>query len=92
MTTRADVSMVGSVYRKDKDDSEFQEIYKRSKKKRKDDRHFTLYRVNNGEWYSFRKDLDRVIKDGDYLECYRVDNTTRGVANLLNFKNEEYAA
>ena len=47
-------------------------------------RQFNLYRLNRVDWYAFKQEMLDHLEDGDTIEVFTVDATSRGIANLLN--------
>ena len=47
-------------------------------------RQFNLYRLNRADWYAFKQEMLEDLEDGDTVEVFTFDATSRGIANLLN--------
>ena len=47
-------------------------------------RQFNLYRLNRCDWYAFKREMLEDLEDGDTVEVFTFDATSRGIANLLN--------
>ena len=76
---RDEVTVTGATYQ----NNGYASITK-SKAKGNKRRQFNLYRLNRTDWYAFRQEMLDDLENGDTVEVFTVDATSRGIANLLN--------
>jgi hypothetical protein len=76
---RDEVTVTGATYQNNGDAA-----LTKSKAKSGTRRQFTLYRLNRTDWYAFRQEMLDHLDDGDTVEVFTIDATSRGIANLLN--------
>ena len=76
---RDEVTVVGSTYQNNGSATPT-----KSKAQSDTRRQFNLYRLNRCDWYAFKREMLEDLEDGDTVEVFTVDATSRGIANLLN--------
>ena len=76
---RDEVTVTGATYQSNGDAA-----ITKSKAQSNARRQFNLYRLNRVDWYAFKRDMLEDLEDGDTVEVFTVDATSRGIANLLN--------
>ena len=76
---RDEVTVTGATYQ-----SNGYAALTKSKAKDGTRRQFNLYRLNRADWYAFKQEMLDHLEDGDTIEVFTVDATSRGIANLLN--------
>ena len=76
---RDEVTVTGATYQ-----SNGYAALTKSKAKGDTRRQFNLYRLNRMDWYAFKREMLEELEDGDTVEVFTVDATSRGIANLLN--------
>ena len=76
---RDEVSVTGATYQ-----SNGYAAITKTKAKASARRQFNLYRLNRSDWYAFKQEMLEDLEDGDTVEVFTFDATSRGIANLLN--------
>jgi len=76
---RDEVSVTGATYQ-----SNGYAAITKTKAKASVRRQFNLYRLNRSDWYAFKQEMLEDLEDGDTVEVFTIDATSRGIANLLN--------